>query len=262
MVTYEKKEVILSVKDVCLKYEDKQVLNNINFEVRDIVRPGITTGQIISILGASGSGKSSLFKLLSGYLKPNSGDIKVGSDLHHIQLGEIGVVPQDYPLFEHETVFNNLELALKTQTGKTKEDTIKSYAQYFDLSAHLEKYPCNLSGGQKQRVSILQQVLAGNRVILLDEPFSGLDSIMKDKVIDILIKVANLDELNTLVIVSHDIESAAAISDTVHVISNRDGNGSTIVKTYDLLQEGLAYEPGIKEFPRFRQIISEIKTLL
>lgn len=142
-----------------------------------------------------------------------------------------------------------------------KKEIIDSYGSYFLLSESMDKFPCELSGGQRQRVSILQQVLAGNKFILMDEPFSGLDLVMKDKVIDLLLKIANLNEYNTLVIVSHDIESACAISDTVHVLGNPDGNGSTVIKTYDFLQEGLAYEPGIRDIPRFREIIKEIKSI-
>ena len=263
MVQYKKEAVILSVKDVCLTYDTKPVLRNINFDIHDITRPGMTQGQIVAICGRSGCGKSSLFKLLAGYNKATSGIIKVGVDQHPVQLGEMGVVPQDYPLFNHRTVQDNLALALSSQNGKEKIDTINSYAEYFELTEHLKKYPCDLSGGQKQRVSILQQVLAGNRFILLDEPFSGLDSVMKDKVVDLLLKVANLDEMNTLVIVSHDIESSCAIADTVYILAKQgQEEGSTVVKTYDFLEEGLAYEPGIREMSRFRQIISEIKTLI
>ena len=156
---------------------------------------------------------------------------------------------------------SNLSLALSSQKGKVKIDTINQYASHFELTDQLQKYPCDLSGGQKQRVSILQQVLAGNRFILMDEPFSGLDCIMKDKVVELMIKVANLDELNTLVVVSHDIESSCAIADTVYVLANNDGEGSTVVKSYDLLKEGLAYNPDIKEDPKFRSIIKEIKSL-
>ena len=254
--------MILSLENVCLTYDEKPVLKDINIQVYDIVRPGMIQGQVISILGRSGCGKTSLFKLLAGYSKATSGTIKVEADQHQVKLGEMGVVPQDYPLFNHHTVYDNLALALSSQKGKEKMDTINSYADHFELSEHLRKYPCDLSGGQKQRVSILQQVLAGNKFILLDEPFSGLDTIMKDKVVDLLLKVANLDEMNTLVIVSHDIESACAISDTVYILANHEGNGSTVVKVFDFLQEGLAYEKGIKEFPRFRQIINEIKSLV
>ena len=264
MVTYQKADILLSVENVSLQYGDKHILRDINFQIRDIIRPGKVQGQVVSIIGVSGSGKSSLFNILSKYNEPTSGTIKIGVDQHPVQLGEVGVVPQNYPLFEHRTVYKNLHLALSSikTTDKEKDDAIKSYAEYFGLSEQLQKFPCDLSGGQKQRVSIMQQVLAGNKFILLDEPFSGLDIKMKDKVIEILLKIADFDELNTLIIVSHDIESACAISDTVHVIANKDGNGSTIIKSYDFLEMGIAYESYIKQDPRFQKIISEIISII
>jgi ABC-type nitrate/sulfonate/bicarbonate transport system ATPase subunit len=261
-VDYKKEELILSVKDVSLTYDGPQILDGINMDIHNVTRPGMVQGQIISIVGRSGCGKSSLFKLLSGYNTPTSGEIKVGVEQANVIVGEMGVVPQDYPLFNHRTVMQNLSLALSSLKGKEKLDTINDYAAHFELTEELKKFPCDLSGGQRQRVSILQQVLAGNRFILLDEPFSGLDPLMKDKVIELLIKVANLDEMNTLIIVSHDIESSCAISDTVFVLANKTGNGSTVVKTYDFLEEGLAYQADVKEDPRFRAIIQEIKTLI
>jgi len=262
MIDYKKEELILSVNNVNLTYDEKPILKDINMQVHNVTRPGFTQGQIIAICGRSGCGKTSLFKLLSGYNKSTSGDIKVGVDQHDVKTGEMGVVPQDYPLFNHRTIMSNLSLALTSIKGKEKIELIKQYAEHFELADQLEKYPCDLSGGQRQRVSILQQVLAGNKFILLDEPFSGLDTIMKDKVVDLLLKVSNLDEMNTLVIVSHDIESSCAIADTVFVLANKDNEGSTVVKTYDLLKEGLAYKEGIKELPRFRGILSEIKSLI
>lgn len=261
MIDYKKEQLILSVKDVSLAYDDKPILRNVNMEIHNITRPGMIQGQIMAICGRSGCGKTSLFKLLSGYTKPTAGTIQVSEDLHPVKTGEMGVVPQDYPLFNHRTIQANLALALSTMKGKEKIDTIKEYANHFELTDQLQKFPCDLSGGQKQRVSILQQVLAGNKFILMDEPFSGLDCIMKDKVVELMLKVANLDEMNTLVVVSHDIESSCAIADSVYVLANTDGTGSTVVKSYDLLHEGLAYKPDIKEDSKFRGIIREIKTL-
>lgn len=268
MIDYKKEKLILSVKDTNLTYDNPKskipptwILKDINFEVFDITRPNVIQGQIIAVCGRSGCGKSSLFKLLSGYLQPTSGTILVGEDQHTVQTGEMGVVPQNYHLFNHRTVQDNLALALTSMKGKEKLDTIREYAEHFELINQLGKYPCDLSGGQKQRVSILQQVLAGNKFILLDEPFSGLDSLMKDKVVELMIKVSNLHEMNTLVVVSHDIETSCAIADTVYVLANTDGKGATMIKTYDLLAEGLAYSKDIKDNPRFRSIINEIKTI-
>ncbi len=265
MINYTKGELILSVKDVSLKFGDKQILHDISFDIFNIIRPDMIQGQIISICGRSGCGKTSLFNLLSGNIKPTSGTIKIDINQHLVGRGEMGLVPQDYPLFNHRIVYNNLLLALSTSglSEKDKKDSIRQNAEYFELADHLDKYPCELSGGQKQRVSILQQVLAENRFILLDEPFSGLDCIMKDKVVDLLIKIANLNEYNTLIVVSHDIESSCAISDHVIVLGgNNNGNGSTILKNYDLLELDLAYHPNIKENPQFRKVINEIKSIM
>jgi ABC-type nitrate/sulfonate/bicarbonate transport system ATPase subunit len=264
MIDYKKEELILSVKNVSLDYGDgKMILRDVNFDVHNITRPEMTQGQVIAICGKSGSGKSSLFKILSGFSKPTEGRVSIDLDQHDVVVGEVGMVPQDYPLFNHRTIYENLALALKQKDSKNQGPTIKEYSEYFGLSDHLEKYPSELSGGQRQRVSILQQVLAGNRFILMDEPFSGLDVIMKDKVIELILKVSNLNEYNTLIIVSHDIESSCAISDTVYVLSpTGEMSGSTISKTYDLLAEGLAYSPGIKENQRFQEIIKEIKSII
>ena len=259
MIDHKIEELILSVKDISLNLSGKQILKDVSFDVHNITRPGLVQGQIISICGRSGCGKTSLFDILSGFNKPNSGTVKIDLDQHDVRKGEMGVVPQDYPLLGHNTIRRNFELALVK--GPDSKKTIEEYAEYFNLTEQLEKYPCDLSGGQRQRASVLQQVLAGNRFILMDEPFSGLDCLMKDKMIDLLLKVANLNEYNTLIIVSHDIESACAISDTVHVMANNDGKGAKIIKTYDFIAEDLAYHEDIKEMPKFRAIIKEIKSI-
>jgi ABC-type nitrate/sulfonate/bicarbonate transport system ATPase subunit len=263
MITYKKEELILSVNDLSVKYGDKQILKDISFDIHNITRPNLTQGQIISICGRSGCGKTSLFKTISGFLKPTTGTIKIGVEQKDVIMGEVGVIQQDYPLFNHRTVYENLSLSLKNvKTDNEKKEKIHHYCDLFNLLEHLNKYPSQLSGGQRQRVSILQQVLTENKFILMDEPFSGLDVLMKDKVIELMLKVSNLDEMNTLIIVSHDIESSCAISDTVHILANKDNTGSTVVKSYDFLKENLAYRKDIKDDYNFKRIINEIKSLI
>jgi ABC-type nitrate/sulfonate/bicarbonate transport system ATPase subunit len=264
-MSYSKNEVLIDVRDVSLSY-DKQILRDINFKVHNIVRPGISQGQVISLIGRSGIGKTQLFKILAGLIKPNSGTVLIDTDQHPVVAGEVGIVSQNYILFNHRSVFENLRLAMKhasiTLSTKEKDDLINEYAGKFDLTEHLKKYPMQLSGGQRQRVSIIQQVLTGNKFILLDEPFSGLDALIIDRVMELLVQVSTLHELNTLVIISHDVENSLAISDTAFILAKEKGSekeGATITETIDLIEMGLAWNPGIRENVKFQQLVSQIK---
>lgn len=120
-----------------------------------------------------------------------------------------------------------------------------------------------MSGGQRQRVSIIQQLINGSEFLLLDEPFSGLDVIVLDKVVNLLLKVSQSDELKTLIIVSHDIENAVAISDTVFIMGTEPGKeGAIIKKEIDLVERDLAWKKDIHMEPKFQETIKEIKLLL
>ncbi|HEY5749406.1 MAG TPA: ATP-binding cassette domain-containing protein [Chryseolinea sp.] len=260
-MNYSKNEVLLDVKEVSLNY-DKPILRDINFTIRNIVRPGLDQGQVVSLIGRSGVGKTQLFRILAGLIQPDTGSIMIGVEQQPVEAGQVGIVPQNYLLFNHRSIHDNLRLAMKhvTLESKEKDALIQDYAVKFDLTEHLKKYPQQLSGGQRQRVSIIQQVLTGNRFILLDEPFSGLDALMIDKVMDLLGRVATLHEWNTLVIVSHDVENSLAISDTAFILAReKDKAGATITETLDLIEMGLAWTPGIRENPQFQQVVSQIK---
>ena len=180
-------------------------------------------------------------------------------DQKPVKLGDIGVVTQNYKLLEHRTVKKNLEFTGANTT------LIKEYCDEFDLSQHIDKFPMELSGGQRQRCAILQQVLTGNNFILLDEPFSGLDGIMLKKTIDLLLKVSLLDELKTLVIISHDIENSLAISDTAFLMTKPDPNQGAIIleeNKFDLVKMGLAWTDNIIDNPNFRELLKLIKSKL
>lgn len=260
---YKKEQVILKVENVNLAY-DRPILRDINFEIHNITRPNMQQGQVVSLIGRSGIGKTQLFKILSGLLQPQSGSVLIDSDLHSVAPGEVGIVPQNYILFNHRSILDNLKLGLRGAVNKSSEkeksELIDEYSHKFGLKEHLKKYPMQLSGGQRQRVSIIQQVLTGNKFILLDEPFSGLDPVIKDKVLELLISISTLNELNTLVIVSHDIENGLAISDTAFILANQEGKeGSTITETIDLIQLGFAWEPEIKKNKNFQELVLQMK---
>lgn len=260
---YKTGEIILMVENVNLSY-DRPILRNVNFHINNITRTGVNQGQVISLIGRSGIGKTQLFKILAGLLRPQTGVVKIGSDLHNVVAGEVGVIPQNYILFNHRSILDNLKLGLRGSVNKYSEkegaEMIKDYAQKFGLSEHLKKYPMQLSGGQRQRVSIIQQILTGNKFILLDEPFSGLDPVIKDKVLELLVTISTLHELNTLIIVSHDIENSLAISDSAFILANQEGHeGATITETIDLMHMGLAWDPEIKRKKEFIDLVSQMK---
>ncbi|WP_161596919.1 ABC transporter ATP-binding protein [Chitinophaga vietnamensis] len=264
---YTKTSALLTAENISLQYAGKTILRDINFSVYDIHRPDMQQGQVVSLIGRSGIGKTQLFKILSGLMTPTAGVIRIDADQHPVKAGEVGIVPQNYILFQHRTIYNNLKIGLDNASARLtegeKREIIMDYAATFELTAHLKKYPAQLSGGQRQRVSILQQVLTGNKFILLDEPFSGLDMVMIDKVIQLLLKVSTLQETNTLILVSHDIVNAAAISDTVWVMAQEAGReGATIIQEYDLCKMGLAWQPEVRREPEFTALISQIREQL
>jgi len=264
MTAYTKGATLLSADNVQLSYDNRVILRDINFAIKDIVRPGMQQGQVVSLVGRSGIGKTQLFKILAGLITPSGGQVKIGEDQHPVQAGEVGVVAQNYLLFNHRTIYDNLRLAMRHgypgMSDAEKNKIIDNYAQQFDLAGHLKKYPMLLSGGQRQRVSIIQQVLTGNRYILLDEPFSGLDALMIDRVMELLIQISTLHELNTLIIISHDVENALAISDTAFILAReKDKEGATITETIDLIEMGLAWNPGIREDAKFQHLVTAIK---
>jgi polar amino acid transport system ATP-binding protein/sulfate transport system ATP-binding protein/NitT/TauT family transport system ATP-binding protein len=263
---YERKETLLKVENVSIKLGGKQVLRDINFEIKDIIRPGVVTGQIVGLVGKSGVGKSTMLNILAGLETPSAGKISQGDSLLPVQPGDMGVVYQDYYLYNWRKVRTILKFtALKNQAIKAADanDAIQGIANDFDITDHLDKYPSQLSGGQQQRVAIAEQILGGSEFLLLDEPFSGLDMITIDKVIEILLKVSCYDEKKTIIVVSHDLSNTIALADTIYVLSKQKGQeGGTIVKQIDLIERGLAWHTNIKETAEFRDTIKEIKQLL
>jgi ABC-type nitrate/sulfonate/bicarbonate transport system ATPase subunit len=264
MTNHIKAEVILQAEDIHLSYDDKIILRDINFNIKNIIRPGMLQGQVVSLIGRSGIGKTQLFKILSGLQQPTSGNVLIHHD-KKVKAGDMGLIFQSYYLFEWRTIQQSLMMAAKQNSalnGKEKE-AIKLYAESFSLTDHLNKYPEQLSGGQRQRVSIIQQLLKGSDFLLLDEPFSGLDVCVLDKVVDLLLQVSISDELKTLIIVSHDIETAVAISDTVFILGEEDGKpGATIKKEIDLIARDLAWQKDIRKEKNFIEMVGEIKTSL
>lgn len=270
MLPFETKEVLLKVENVSKSY-DVPIIRDINFEINNLTRPGMSQGQIVSLVGKSGCGKSTLFRLLAGLEKPDTGTIvrcdKSALDLpdtmEPIEEGDMGVVFQNSYVYPWRKVKTILRMAAKKNraTDWNAEVAIEEYANLFNLKEHMDKYSSQLSGGQRQRVAIAEQMLNGGDFILMDEPFSGLDTVTLDKVTETLTKIAQTDERKTLIIISHDLSNCLAISDTAFVMSPQEG-GSTITHKVCLATQGLAWQPGIKENPAFRDLLKQVKSLL
>lgn len=251
---YKLEERLLTIENLNLQYGEKVILRDINAKVDNIVRPTLNQGQCIALLGLSGSGKTQLFRCIAGMQRPTSGVVRIRDDKEAVPAGIVGVVQQSYPLLQHRTIEGNLKLVCKD------EKRIADLLGRFGLEQHAKKYPVQLSGGQRQRIAIIQQMLSSKHFLLMDEPFSGLDVVAKDKVCALINEVNLVDELNTTVFTTHDLEAAVTIADTIWVLGHEEGKpGSTIVKTIDLIGRGLAWNPEVTKHPQFNITVNELK---
>ena len=246
---------------------DRPILEGVSGHIDNIQREGLNQGQVVCLLGPSGIGKSQLFRCIAGLQRPTSGSVRLNGQQRSVAPGEVGVVAQNYPLFNHRTVWGNLMLAARRhgRDEVTAADACLALLEKFDLVDSAKCHPMMLSGGQRQRVAIAQQLLCSSHFLLMDEPFSGLDPLAKSRVCETLIDVSTTHELNTIIVVTHDIESAIRISDTLWLLGrNRDASGqptggASIQETYDLAGTGLAWDPDIESRAEFRELAAALK---
>ena len=258
---------LLKVENVSLDYDGRPILKNVSAEIRDILRADRTQGQVVGFLGPSGIGKTQLFRIIAGLNPPTSGRVAINGLDRPVRAGEVGVVAQNYPLFEHRTVLSNLLLAArqKEKDAKVAHDKVIQYLNDFELIDKARLYPVQLSGGQRQRVAIIQQILCSDHFLLMDEPFSGLDLLMLERTTALIQQVANMDELNTIIVVTHDVTAAASVADHLWLMGrDHDANGNPmpgarIVETYDLIERDLCWNPGIITQSRFVEFVREVK---
>jgi polar amino acid transport system ATP-binding protein/sulfate transport system ATP-binding protein len=266
---YELKEALLQVENVSLTLGGNLILRDVNLEIRDIVRPGMTQGQVVGLLGPSGIGKTRLFRILAGLDAPDTGAVRITEEGRPVERGMVGVVAQHYPLFAHRTVLGNLTVAGR-QAGLSGSDAAAKAAgllQRFGMEEHGRKYPSQLSGGQRQRVAIAQQFMCSEHFLLMDEPFSGLDLNAVDRVSAFITEMARSDEHKTFIVVTHDVDAALEVSDTIWLLGrDRDAQdriipGARIQRSYNLIDRGLAWREGIATTPEFLALLREIREI-
>jgi phospholipid/cholesterol/gamma-HCH transport system ATP-binding protein len=241
-------EPVVEVENLNLIIEGRHILKNVSFK--------INKGEIFTILGGSGSGKTTITKCIVGLLKPTSGSIKVfGKDLTQINplelnglRKEIGYVFQGAALFDSLKVWENV-VFYYLEHSNMKEEELKeialTYLKMVGLGEYtLELYPSELSGGMKKRVGIARAIATQPKLVIYDEPTSGLDPITS-RLIDNLIKELRDKTSSTALVVSHDMVSAFTISDRIMIL--KEGEVIFIGTPQKVLE---SQDPFVREFLR------------
>ena len=204
---------MLELKDVKKSFDGVTVLENMSLEIED--------GEIVSILGPSGCGKTTLLNLILGILDADSGSIIYnGEDMTRVPMEKRGfnIVFQDYALFPNLNVYQNITYGLRNNPNISTEEEVKDLIHLLGLEEHLNKRIGQLSGGQKQRVALARTMVMKPKILLLDEPLSALDGVIKESIKDRIKTIAKEFHLTTI-IVTHDPEEALTLSDRVMIIN-------------------------------------------
>jgi polar amino acid transport system ATP-binding protein/sulfate transport system ATP-binding protein len=230
----------LAVRDLWLA-RGHAVLGGVNFTIRDRIVVGRTTGQLVALLGPSGVGKTTLLRLIAGLQRPDHGNV-YGEGGRPFDVTEVGLVFQDAPLLGHRTLLGNIVVAARVagldpgQADKRAHELLERFRLYHRASA----YPVELSGGERRRGAIAQQLVRPRRLLLLDEPFAGLDPRSLNDVRSAIVETADADDFNTVLMVTHDIPTAVTTADQIIVLgASAPGQGAVVRATYDLAERGL-----------------------
>lgn len=205
---------ILDIKNLSYSFGNNPILKDINIHVNK--------NEMVAIVGSSGVGKSTLFNLIAGVLKKQTGEISInGSDDY---IGKVAYMLQKDLLFEHKTIIDNVILPLiiaKVNKKEALEEGNKILKQ-FNLDKYANKYPQQLSGGMRQRVALIRTYMFKRNIFLLDEAFSALDAITKKELHKWYLDLKKEFNLTTLLI-THDIEEAVFLSDRIYILGNKPG---------------------------------------
>jgi lipopolysaccharide export system ATP-binding protein len=223
---------MLSIQNINKTIKDKNIIDNISFDV--------PSGCISGLLGPNGAGKTTTFYIIAGLIKADKGDIFLAdknvsnSAMHKRSKLGIKYLPQEPSIFQNLSVYENL-LGLAELSFKTKEDIenfITKSIDEFNLSEILNHKGRQLSGGQRRKVEIARTLAANPKIILLDEPFAGIDPIAIDEIKQVLMKLKNKNI--GILITDHNVREALEICDNAIVINNGSiiakGNKKSLIK--------------------------------
>ncbi len=225
---------ILQVKNVSKTFENEPIISNISLDLH--------RGEIVSLLGVSGGGKTTLFNIIAGLRAPDEGEIWLDGENITSKPGKVSYMLQKDLMLPYRTILDNVALPLVIR-GMKKKDARRKAATYFEefgLQGTEHKYPSQLSGGMKQRAALLRTYLFSEKVALLDEPFSALDMLTKGAIHQWYLDVMEKIQLSTLFI-THDMDEAILLSDRIYLLTGKPG---TITKEI-VIQET---KPRAKDF--------------
>lgn len=204
---------MLELKKIRKSYDNVEVLKNIDLTIEK--------GEIVSILGPSGCGKTTLLNLILGLTNVTGGHIVFdGEDITNMPMEKRGfnIVFQDYALFPNLSVYENIVYGLRNKPNISTPQEVQDLINLLGLSEHLNKNIEELSGGQKQRTALARTLVMKPRILLLDEPLSALDGVIKESIKQKIKQIARDFKLTTI-IVTHDPEEALTLSDKVLIVN-------------------------------------------
>lgn len=225
---------LLKAENISVWFDDKKILDNVSVSLNE--------GELVSILGVSGSGKTTLFNVISGLISPDSGKVLLDDADVTGQSGHMSYMLQKDLLLPYKTILDNVALPLIIKGSSKKEARRRAdeYFEEFGLSGTQKKYPHQLSGGMRQRAALLRTYMFSDRIALLDEPFSALDTLTKSNMHKWYMNIMKQINLSTLFI-THDIDEAILLSDRIYILSNSPASitEEIVIEPADIRNPGL-----------------------
>ncbi len=239
----------LKVTDVTVSFDKTTIIEDISIELHE--------GELVSLLGTSGGGKTTLFNVISGLITPDKGQVKIDGTEITGKPGNVSYMLQKDMLLPYKTIEDNvaLPLIIKGEKKVAAREKVSGFFSEFGLEGTQKKYPHQLSGGMRQRAALLRTYMFSKEVALLDEPFSALDTITKSEMHRWYLEVMDKIKLSTLFI-THDIDEAILLSDRIYLLTGTPGHISHEIiideprprrQEFTLTEEFLKYKKKILE---------------